>query len=278
MVGRTTELERIKWLLLEDNSEERLVVPIVGMAGIGNTTFARSLYQDPLVKSHFDVLAWTTVSTSATYDIRRMLRELLLCIDPKQKEFIHQVNDDLPDLVHKGLLGRRYLIVLDDIWDSNHWEEIKRSFPEDPTGSRILLTSRHAEVSMHARSYNNCSLNLPFFNSEESWDLFLQKIHLARLGSEVQAIWRHIVNYFKGFPFAIVIAARLAQTIIINESVWISKEIERIFYERMCYEFVEGISKILILSYNNLPNFLKIYFLYLGIFPEGSTIPVKKTY
>ncbi|XP_031107841.1 putative late blight resistance protein homolog R1B-12 isoform X2 [Ipomoea triloba] len=109
---------------------------------------------------------------------------------------------------------------------------------------------------------------------EESWDLFLQKIHHARLSSEVEAIWRHIVNYFKGLPFTIVIAAGLARAI--NESLWISKEIDRIFYERMCFDLVQDISKILILSYNNLPNFLKICFLYLGIFPESINIPVKK--
>ncbi|XP_019197979.1 PREDICTED: putative late blight resistance protein homolog R1B-16 isoform X3 [Ipomoea nil] len=275
MVGRTAELEHIKRLLLEDKSTETLVAPIVGMAGIGKTTFARSLYQDPVVKSHFDVLAWATVSTSATYDRCRMLRELLLCIHPKQKEFIHQVKDDhLPDLVRKWLVGRRYLIVLDDIWDSNHWEEIKRSFPEDCNGSRILLTSRHDEVAVYARSYNYCFVNVPFLNSEESWNLFLQKIHPTRLLSEVEAIWRHIVSYFRGLPFATVIAAGLARAI--NESLWISKEIEGIFYERLCSDLVEGISKILILSYNNLPNFLKICFLYLGIFPESSAIHVKK--
>ncbi|XP_031091041.1 probable disease resistance RPP8-like protein 4 [Ipomoea triloba] len=67
MVGCTAELELIKRLLLEDKSKERLVVPIIGMAGIGKTTFALTLYQDPLVKSHFDVLAWATVSTSARF-------------------------------------------------------------------------------------------------------------------------------------------------------------------------------------------------------------------
>ncbi|XP_019163190.1 PREDICTED: putative late blight resistance protein homolog R1A-10 [Ipomoea nil] len=221
MVGRTAELERIKRLLLDDKSQERLVIPIVGMAGIGKTTFAPSLYQDPLVISHFDVLAWATMSTSATYDGRRMLRELLLCIEPKQKEFIHQVNDDLPNLVRQQLLGQRYLIVLDAIWNSNHWEDIQGSFPEDCNGSRILLTSRHDGV---ARSYTYCSLNLPFLNSEESWDLFLQKIHPVRLRSEVEAIWIHILNYFKGLPFAIVIVAGLARAI--NESLWVSKEIE----------------------------------------------------
>ncbi|XP_031108569.1 uncharacterized protein LOC116013047 [Ipomoea triloba] len=273
MVGRTAEFERIKRLLLEDKSIETLVLSIVGMAGIGKTTFARSLYQDPLVKSHFDVLAWATVCTSTTYDSHRILLELLLCIEPEWKEFIHEINDDLPDLVHKRLVGRRYLVVLDDIWDINQWEEIKRSFPENFNESRILLTSRHDEVAMYARSYNHCSLNLPFLNSEESWLLFHLKVH-PRLHPQLEAIWRHIVHYFKGLPFAIVIAAGLAQAI--NESLWISKEIERIFYERMCSDLVQGISKILILSYNNLPNFLKICFLYLGIFPESSAIPVNK--
>ncbi|CAH1412650.1 unnamed protein product [Lactuca virosa] len=56
----------------------------------------------------------------------------------------------LREVLYKSLKGKRYLILVDDIWSSETWDEVKRFFPNDDTGSRILLTSRLNEVALHA--------------------------------------------------------------------------------------------------------------------------------
>lgn len=50
--------------------------------------------------------------------------------------------EDLADRLHKSLKGKTYLIVMDDIWDTKVWDEVKRIFPDDHNGSRIVLTTR----------------------------------------------------------------------------------------------------------------------------------------
>ncbi|XP_031108573.1 putative late blight resistance protein homolog R1B-14 [Ipomoea triloba] len=274
MVGHVDELDEMKKLLLQESFKRRQVVPIVGMGGIGKTTFARRLFQDPLISSHFDIAAWTTVSSR--YGMRRTLLELLSSIMPITDEINAKTSEELAAQLRKCLMGRRrYLIVLDDVWSTSSWDEIQRCFPDNNDGSRILLTCRHHEVASYTSSHNNSFLNMRFLTSDESWQLFQQRVlNNGRLFPEnLESTWRHIVDYCQGLPFAIALIAGLVQTT--DESFWESKVLEGTLYALVSYDLAEGISKILGLSYNHLPNFLKACFLYLGVFPENSVIHVK---
>jgi hypothetical protein len=48
----------------------------------------------------------------------------------------------LIDALRNYLWRRRYVIVLDDIWNVNAWETIKYAFPDCNCGSRIIFTTR----------------------------------------------------------------------------------------------------------------------------------------
>ncbi|XP_019197944.1 PREDICTED: putative late blight resistance protein homolog R1B-14 [Ipomoea nil] len=275
MVGHVDELDEMKKLLLQESFKRRQVVPIVGMGGIGKTTFARRLFEDPLVSSHFDIAAWTTVS--ARYGMRRTLLELLSSITPITDEINAKTSEELAAQLRKCLMGRRrYLIVLDDVWSTNSWDEIQRCFPDNNDGSRILLTCRLHEVASYTTSSHNSFLNMRFLTSDESWQLFQQRVlNNGRLLPEnLESTWRHIVDYCQGLPFAIALIAGLVQAT--DESLWESKVLEGTLYALVSYDLAEGISKILGLSYNHLPNFLKACFLYFGVFPENTVIHVKE--
>ncbi|XP_019197981.1 PREDICTED: putative late blight resistance protein homolog R1B-16 isoform X5 [Ipomoea nil] len=279
MVGRHHEVNMISELLLQDSPKERRVVAIVGMGGIGKTKLAQTLYQHPTVSSHFDVVAWTTVSAQS--DMRQMLLQLLSTMRISQeKEIINKSNEELADLLRKRLMGQRYLIVVDDLWSTGSWDEIQRCFPEDINGSRILVTTRLQEVAISTGSHNSL-LNMSFLNAEESWRLFSGRIlnqgsYLSFPPMKLEGIWRHIVKYCNGLPLAIVIVAGLIQAI--DESLWEteSEEIEKILCATVTNSLLDIFSEILRLSYNHLPNVLRVCFLYLGVFREDSAIPMKK--
>lgn len=41
----------------------------------------------------------------------------------------------------RGHLGNeRYLVVLDDVWDSHLWDKLRHAFVDDETGSRVVVT------------------------------------------------------------------------------------------------------------------------------------------
>ncbi|XP_057801613.1 putative late blight resistance protein homolog R1B-12 isoform X2 [Salvia miltiorrhiza] len=57
---------------LTGGNRNRQIIPITGMDGIGKTTLARHIFEHALVKEHFDIRAWTTISQ--TYNVRETLR------------------------------------------------------------------------------------------------------------------------------------------------------------------------------------------------------------
>ncbi|PHT73454.1 hypothetical protein T459_24239 [Capsicum annuum] len=140
MVGYETEFEMMLDQLARGERELE-VVSVVGMGGIGKTTFATNLYSDPRIMSHFDILAKATVSQE--HCVRNILLALL---STKSAE----PDDELTDRLQKLLKRKRYLVVIDDIWTTEAWDDIKLCFPDSNNGSRILL--RNVEVAEYTSS------------------------------------------------------------------------------------------------------------------------------
>ncbi|KAM3287943.1 hypothetical protein P3S67_021373 [Capsicum chacoense] len=138
MVGFQEVMDKLSRQLLR-GSPELDVISIVGMAGLGKTTLANKLFLDQLVVSHFDVRAQCCVSQAYT---RKDL--LLTIIRGVKKDTI--ISDKLPenelaDKLRRLLLVQRYLILVDDVWETNAWDDLKPCFYDANNGSRIILTT-----------------------------------------------------------------------------------------------------------------------------------------
>ncbi|XP_031098049.1 uncharacterized protein LOC116002146 [Ipomoea triloba] len=132
---------------LRQHSSKREIVSTVGMGGIGKTTLARKIYEDASIISYFDCRAWVTISQD--YNRTQVFQCLLRSLDPAEAS--HN-NTGLAEKVYKSIKDQRYLIVVDDIWSTNVWDDLMRCFPDDNIGSRILLTTRHKNVAEYADS------------------------------------------------------------------------------------------------------------------------------
>ncbi|XP_076927214.1 putative late blight resistance protein homolog R1A-3 [Bidens hawaiensis] len=172
LVGFGCQAELIIKKLVADYPKKLDVVSIVGMGGIGKTTLATKVFNDRFIMHHFHVRVWATVSQ--TYDKRAVLVQVLESI-LGQLGLEKATDSRLCEMVHKGLMGRRYLIVIDDIWDIGEWDDLKLFFPHDNTRSRILLTSRVTEVAKHASS-DGLIHHLGYLNKKTSWELLCQKV------------------------------------------------------------------------------------------------------
>ncbi|XP_031100823.1 disease resistance protein RPP13-like [Ipomoea triloba] len=265
MVGKKDEFEIIKKLLTELGSKEKKVVSIIGMGGIGKTTLAKQIYEDPSIFLHFDVRAWVVVSQ--LHNKRQMLVSLLNSIS-KQDNIENSTNDDLALKLYQSLRHQRYMIVVDDVWSGDAWDDVSNCFPDDGNGSRVLLTTRLAEVANYTSSDNDFSHHMQLLDQTDSWNLFCENASKSR-DAKFEIIGRPIVEKCKGLPLAIFVVAGLFSKLnTLNEWENIAKALE----SSTTTTIAATCSKVLSLSYNHLPHHLKACFLYLGIFPEDYEI------
>ncbi|XP_022025247.1 putative late blight resistance protein homolog R1B-16 [Helianthus annuus] len=268
-VGIDRDAELIRDKLVEDQKKLN-VVSIVGMGGIGKTTLATKVFNDGYVRHHFHVRVWVTVSQ--TYDKRAVLIQILESICAPLD--LEKTSDSrLRELVHKHLFGKRYLMVMDDVWQIETWDNLKSFFPHDNNRSRILLTSRLTEVAKHA-NLDGLTHHLGYLNNERSWELLCQKVFQGNECPE-WSIKRgmQIVEHCQGLPLAVVVIAG-----VLAREAWSEKFWEEIAKRTGSYIVGDqnGCMETLGLSYNHLPLHLRECFLYLGGFPEDFKFEVKR--
>ncbi|XP_057488156.1 putative late blight resistance protein homolog R1A-10 isoform X2 [Actinidia eriantha] len=246
------------------------VISIVGMPGIGKTTLAINVYNDPLVAYHFHIRAWITISQE--YVKRDLLCGLLSSV--MRDEEVDQMSvEKLAQRLYKSLKGRRYFIVMDDIWDSSVWFDLKTCFPNDNNGSRIMFTSRNEDVALLAKS-SRPPLSLRFLTEDESWVLFQQKVFRRETcPPQLTEIGKHIAKKCQGVPLVIVVVAGILTNEEKSPDQW--EKVGKTLNSQMAADPQIWV-KTLELSYNHLPHHLKPCFLYFGVFPEDYQVPVWK--
>ncbi|KAK7295636.1 hypothetical protein RJT34_18547 [Clitoria ternatea] len=249
--------------LMKDDSDLK-VVCIIGMGGLGKTTLARKIYNSNQVKDLFPCRAWGYVSND--YRPRELLQSLLKCLSIANEA--DASNDEkVKNKLRECLKGKKYLIVLDDIWKPQVWDKVKGVFPDDKNGSRILITSREKSVAHYTGATS--PYNLPFLNQEESWELFSKKVFRGKeCPSHLERLGRSIVESCKGLPLAIEVLSGLVAKKEKSEREWL--RIKKISWELTEDKF--EVMDILRLSYDNLPQRLKPCFLYFAIYPEDYEI------
>ena len=274
VVGMEDEKKAILDLLLAEKEKRRSVVSIVGMGGLGKSTLAKKVFKDSLIKSHFDLAVWIDVSQQSTRE--DLLRKLYMEVTKKKRKEVEEMTvDDVEKSLYKSLQPKKYLIVMDDVWDEEVWKIFKKGLPDEGNGSRVLITTRSQNVAKAAEP--SAPLNLRGLNDEEGWELFLRKAFPNEDGKkacqgEFENVGKEIVKKCGGLPLAVVVVGGLLSKkgslrewdMIAKTMVWQHEE-----KGKECM-------KILALSYADLPPHLKWCFLYLGVFPEDFEIEVEK--
>ncbi|CAA3027697.1 late blight resistance homolog R1A-10 [Olea europaea subsp. europaea] len=269
VVGFKDEAEKVTKLLIE-GPEELQVISIVGMAGLGKTTLAKMIYTDPNVIFKFYNCAWIFVSQE--YSKKEVLQDILRQFTKPSDVDMNE--DELADELRKFLEKGNYLIVMDDVWTNEAWDDLKTAFPENKNKSRILLTTSIEKVANHANP-NIDPYKLRFLTTEECTILLRRKaLGSMECPDELREHELQIVQKCRGLPLAIVVIGGILLGKGKESESWkkVAESVEAFINmddEKKMDHFIE-------MSFDNLPYHLKTCFLYFGIFPEDFQIPVWK--
>ncbi|TVU19202.1 hypothetical protein EJB05_35339, partial [Eragrostis curvula] len=288
MGERTKELSN----LLEDGNTRLKVVSIVGFGGLGKTTLALTVYKSPEVKR---IPARAFVAVSQSYDPRMFLESLLKQLiqtpvpmrDPGSS--MEETMEDplkgietwhISELISactEYLKGKRYFIVLDDLWNTEAWASMKVAFPDNDKNSIILVTTRNRRVTESSHSdAHHLIYEMKHLPEKESKKLFFNRVfHSDSIPEEysgLEEISEVILKKCGGLPLAIVsIGGMLARMENKTKAEWV-KVCDRLGYGMETSATIGGMRRILCLSYHDLPYHLKACFLYLSVFPEDYEI------
>ncbi|XP_058107018.1 putative disease resistance protein RGA3 [Magnolia sinica] len=273
VVGREDDKNKVLHLLLSESSREVnevpfVVISIVGMGGLGKTTLAQLAYNDEIVKGHFEKKMWVCVSED--FNVKQITESIIKSADTEFKG--KNLNLDRLQLCLREMLhGKRFLIVLDDIWceESEKWDRLKPPFQDGASGSRIVVTTRNEKVASAMGGVRIHKLTV--LSDDDCWLVFWRRAlehRSAEERSELEAIGKEIVKKCGGLPLAaktIGSAMRSRRTrreweLVLESDIWNSHDI------------LQGILPALLLSYHDLPPALKQCFTYFSIFPKDSSI------
>ncbi|KAK4379653.1 hypothetical protein RND71_001515 [Anisodus tanguticus] len=265
----------IDWLVEDDPRLK--VVSVVGMGGSGKTTLVKKVYEDAAVKKNFNSLAWITVSQS--FKIEEVLKDMIQQLYDEVKQPTPEGLSTMSSIRLKAiakvfLQSRMYLLVFDDVWTIQAWEAIRYALPDVNNGSRVILTTRLFNVaSFSSIETNGYVYELKALSAEESWILFCQKaFHGNSCPSHLENISRNILKKCGGLPLAIVAVGGVLATKnrtnirewgMLNHSLGPELDSNGKF---------DSMRIVLLLSFNDLPYYLKPCFLYLSIYPEDHLI------
>ncbi|KAG5603584.1 hypothetical protein H5410_025076 [Solanum commersonii] len=228
----------------------------------------RFLYQPPFLDNdcQHQLVHTSTVSPIIYYlpptQVRNLYTktklELLSNLVPPNENTRIRSNDELADELRRCLLRKRYFIVIDDLWSTDTWDDLKRCFPDNYSGSRIILTTRQEKVASYTKVFS-APHRLRLFTDEESWFLLQKNV----FGEEscppkLDVIGMQIAQYCGGLPLAIILVAGVLAKLDKDEVCW----------EEVAYDLSSCISgdkqKYMDIINLSLPNHLTNGFLYFG--------------
>ncbi|XP_040366513.1 disease resistance protein RPM1 isoform X2 [Rosa chinensis] len=255
----------------------REVVSVAGMGGMGKTTLAKQVYDAAEVKKHFKLCAWITFTQS--FKLAELLKDIVQQLhqairSPVPQEINSMNTNQLKTIIKDFLQKRRYLIVLDDVWHLYGWDALKYALPNNIYGSRVILTTRNADIASTTSTESGGEVyTLEPLPPVESWELLCKKTFQGNsCPPHLEKICNYVLRKCEGLPLAIVaisgvLAAKDKRRIDEWEMVGhsLGAEIEG-------NDKLQDLKKVLSLSFNDLPYYLKSCFLYLSIFPEDHLI------
>eukprot|EP00256_Glycine_max_P045444 XP_006597652.2 LOW QUALITY PROTEIN: disease resistance protein RGA2 [Glycine max] len=264
--GREEDKNKILDFLIGDatHSEELSVYPIAGVGGLGKTTLGQLIFNHERVFNHFELRMWVCVSY---FSLKRVTKAIIEAAGNTCEDLDLQSQQRR---LHDLLQRKRYLLVLDDVWDDNqeNWQRLKSVLACGAKGTSILVTTRLSKVAAIMGTLT--PHELPVLSDNDCWELFKHQAFGLNEEEhvELEDTGKEIVKKCRGMPLAAKALGGLLR-FKRNKNEWLNVK-ESNLLELSHNE--NSIIPVLRLSYLNLPIQHKQCFAYCAIFPKDESI------
>ncbi|XBI34872.1 hypothetical protein VPH35_120623 [Triticum aestivum] len=272
IIGRAKEKLEILARLSGSTTERTTFLPIWGFGGIGKTTLARSVYNDPQFKNHSRV--WVYVSQ--IFDLKIFGKTIISQLsepEPEQKSKpapdLHSINICLQKLLTEK---KNILIILDDLWEKHpsQLEQLKDMLKQgEGCKVTVVVTTRDEGIANEIGTVQ--PYNLPQLSDEMCWDKIRQKSKFETRDDKerLEPIGRDIAKKCRGVALAAQSLGHMLKSRPHRE--WNSVKANHIWDLSTSTDASPGNEVLgsLQLSYNFMPPYLKLCFAYCAIFPKG---------
>ena len=269
VIGREEDRKAIIDLLLDFNVKDNVsFICIVGIGGLGKTTLAQYAYNDKNVKNYFELEMWVCVSND--FDVKKIVEKIIESATKTKLENLEM--DLLQNKLREQLDQKKYLLVLDDVWNENEerWCNLKRLLMGSARGSKVVITTRTTLVAEITGTITSPYI-LSGLPKDQSWFLLKQMAFgegQDTIDPDIEAIGMDIVEKCQGVPLAIKTIGRVLyfKTTKAEWSYIKNNELTNVT------QLKNGIIPVLKLSYDHLPSYLKCCFAYCSLFPKDYLI------
>ncbi|PIA28419.1 hypothetical protein AQUCO_07000027v1 [Aquilegia coerulea] len=264
--GRVVDKDAIVNKLWDESTHHDSHVPvisIVGTGGFGKTALAQLILKETKVLTSFEKQMWVCVSDP-------------LDLEKVAKQIIEEANGNVPATIgwhallknlSKAIQGKRYILVLDDVWSYNgdQWSQLKQALDCGAMGSRILITTRNEMVAMKMDSSYRHMLGQ--LRDDDCWTLFRSIAFMGREDDldKFKDIGEEISKKCKGVPLEVKVLASLMRFKRTRQE-W------RNVLESNLWEGGEGFLPSILFSYYALPSYLKPCLMYCAVLPKDAYI------
>ncbi|CAK8560224.1 unnamed protein product [Lathyrus sativus] len=267
IIGREEEKKEIISLLKQPHGNQNVsLVAITGIGGLGKTALAQLVYNDAQVKNIFEKCMWVCVSDN--FDVKTIVKKMLESLTKSKIDDTLSL-DNLQNMLHDNLTGKRYFLVLDDIWNESFekWTQLRTYLVRGAQGSKVVVTTRTKTVAQTMGITDPYVLN--GLTPEESWGLLKNFITYGDdtkgvVNQTLESIGKKIAEKCRGVPLAIRTLGGLLQGKS-EEREW-NDILEGDFWKSCDDE--ESIMPVLKLSYQNLSPQLRQCFVYCSLYPK----------
>ncbi|XP_045792163.1 putative disease resistance protein RGA3 [Trifolium pratense] len=265
IIGREDDKRKIISLLRQPHEIQNVsLVAIVGIGGLGMTTLAQLVYNDGEIKKSFEKSMWVCVSDN--FDVKTIVKNMLESLTKKKIDDTLSL-DTLQNMLGGNLSSKRYLLVLDDIWNDSFekWDKLWTCLMCGAQGSKVIVTTRSRTVAQTTGVCVPYALNGLIL--EDSWSLSKNiafRDDTTGVNRTLESTGKKIAEKCRGVPLAI----RSLGGILKNkreENEW--GHVLRGDFWKLCEE-KDSIMPVLKLSYRNLSPQQKQCFSYCSLYPN----------